>query len=230
MTTLKLFVAAAAMLFVGTGAAMAQDNVFESFSFQKMASVADNPWTENQELDGVSIYRKKSDLTCAFAKGDGESAPQYTKYTNSKGNESTDCAARLFVGNTMTLSSTKNTITKVVFTFTSKSHGAIDVTNKNTNETKPNYESTPAGSYTGDRPYTWTGSTQTLTLKNLTNKGCIELLKVDVYYTTSTGITRVETIVPAKKQGIYTLAGQRVSQGNVEKGKVYIINGKKILK
>lgn len=49
------------------------------------------------------------------------------------------------------------------------------------------------------------------------------------HYQVTSSNTWLQNIWKLDYQGIYTLAGQQVSPGNVEKGKVYIINGKKVL-
>lgn len=144
----------------------------ETFNFPKMTDIPTGAWTINQKLDGVSIVRKKSNLTMTFATADGKKAPEYAIDANNKGEDVQ--AACLLPGNTLTISTEKKNIVSVQFYYLSKSKAAIG----------KNYQITPEGTYPGEKAYTyiWTGKTQKFELKNLTNKAGIEIHKIVVTY------------------------------------------------
>lgn len=152
-------------------AATAQEVKPETFNFAKMESQQNNPWIIDQKLDGVSISRRRSGLTLTLATGDGKKAPEYSICSNSKDDDIN--AVRLSVGNTLSIKADKNTITKVQLFYTTRSKAAYG----------KNYEMTE-GDYPGDKQYTyiWNGSTQNFNLKNIGNKGGIEIHKVVVTY------------------------------------------------
>lgn len=144
----------------------------EAFNFPKMTDIPTGAWIINQKLDGVSIVRKKSNLTMTFATADGKKAPEYAIDANNKGVDVQ--AVCLLPGNTLTISTEKKNIMNVQFFYLSKSKAAIG----------KNYQITPEGAYPGEKAYTyiWTGKTQKFELKNLTNKAGIEIHKIVVTY------------------------------------------------
>lgn len=160
----------AAMLLV-SGIANAQDIKPETFNFPKMTTVQKNAWTVGQQLDGVNIRRGRANMVMAFEKGDGKAAPEYTVVTDRKGADVS--IVRLVPGNTLSIVSKKNNITKVQFFFTARSKSANG----------KNYEMTE-GDYPGEKAntYVWTGKTQNFQLKNLNNKGGMEIQRILVTY------------------------------------------------
>ncbi len=204
----------AVVAFVSTNSVMAQTS--ETFNF---GGVTD--WSVGTELDGQELVRNKSSLTMAFAKGEGENGPVVKVCSNPK---ITANVVGLSVGNSITITSDKNSITKVVFTFGAKSTAArIDVAN---------YEMS-AGEYT-DTDYTWIGKTSNFFIKNKSNKGGMELQRIVVTWVegVTDGIEHVTTIDLQKDGKVYDLKGTCVGNDlqRVKKSGVYVVNGKKVVK
>ena len=215
------FVAAVALVSANT---FAQD-ADVTFSLTKMV---DNGWEQNQSLDGVSYTQKGKDVTIAFAKADGEEVPAYieTEYTSGK----KDWVPVLKIGNKLTLTSEKLTITKIQFKPTAKGKSP------KSEKSGPNYEITK-GTYVGpegeaaESRYVWTGETSEFFLKNLNNKNGFEFSAIMIW--TKDTATGVESIfqLDVKNGKVYDLNGTYVgnSLDNVTKSGVYVVNGKKTM-
>lgn len=163
-------VALVAMMLLVCGGAYAQEKkTSETFNFPKMLELQNNPWTIDQKLDGEEIVRRKSGIIMAFAKGAGKTDPEFTTCENHKGEEVK--AVCLYPGNTLFITSDTKNIVKVEFQFVAKSKAA----------TGKNYEMSE-GEYTGNHPYVWTGKTQNFELKNLNNKGGMQITRMVVHY------------------------------------------------
>lgn len=164
------FAMMAVMLFI-CGTISAQEATTETYSFNKFATLSTGAWSIDQKLDGVEVVRRRANLTMTFAQGEGKKSPEYITATNSKGEEMN--VVSLLPGNTMKLTSEKNNITKIQFFYTAKGKAAYG----------KNYEMTE-GTYPGEKQYTyiWIGKTQEFILKNLNNKGGIEIHKMVVTY------------------------------------------------
>ena len=204
----------AAMALVCNGS-FAQDT--ETFKFPNVTD-----WKEGKTLDGVSLSRKGAQLTMTFAQNEGENAPVYGKL-----NGTNDNVVLLYIGNTMTISSEANTITKVKFTFTAGSRAAK---NGNYQMTDGDYTSGQTGA-DGKPDYTWTGTTSNFTLKNLSASKGIEMRQIDVTYVSgTTGISNTVTLDIQKDGKVYDLSGRFVGNDvkSVKTSGVYIVGGKKI--
>ena len=133
-----------------------------------------NTWNTGEDLDGKEYSSStKADLIVSFSKGDGESSPTFGVVSDTN----TSKCAILSIGNTMTITTHSNIITKVAFQF-----GTGSSTAKGDNS-----EFTPTGTYTNSASNektknVWEGATQKLVLKNLNNKGAIKIMRVYVYY------------------------------------------------
>lgn len=209
------FVAAVALVSVNTFA----QNV--TFSLTKMV---DNGWEKGQSLDNVEYSQKN--VTIAFSKADGETAPIYREVEDSKGNKSV--IAALTIGNKLTLTSDKFTFTKIQFKPTAKGKSP------KSEKSGPNYEMTN-GTYVGPEgetnqtKYVWEGETSEFFIKNLNNKNGIEFNSIMIWY--KEGVTSGVSVVELnlKNGKVYDLNGTYVgnSLDNVTKSGVYVINGKK---
>lgn len=209
------FVAAVALVSVNTFA----QNV--TFSLTKMV---DNGWEKGQSLDNVEYSQKN--VTIAFSKADGETAPIYREVEDSKGNKSV--IAALTIGNKLTLTSDKFTFTKIQFKPTAKGKSP------KSEKSGPNYEMTN-GTYVGpegetnETKYVWEGETSEFFIKNLNNKNGIEFNSIMIWYKEgfTSGVSVVE--LNLKNGKVYDLNGTYVgnSLDNVTKSGVYVINGKK---
>lgn len=204
------FVAAVALMSANT---FAQTNV--TFSLNKMI---DNGWTNGQSLDGETYSQKGPGVTIGFEKGDGEKEPIYTEYTNSK-NVTTN-VVQLNVGNKLTLTSGSKTFTKIVFSPT-----ALSSAPKGTNCEMTEGEYTETG-------YTWTGRTSNFMLKNVNNKGGIQILRVEI--TCEDGVTNgVQSVytIDLKDGKVYDINGTYVGKDtkSIKKSGVYVVNGKKTM-
>lgn len=160
----------AVMLFV-CSSINAQEGTSETYSFNKFATLPTGAWSIDQKLEGVEVVRRRANLTLTFAQGDGKNAPEYITSSTNKGEDIN--VVSLLPGNTMTLTSEKNNITQIQFFYTTKGKSAYG----------KNYEMTE-GAYPDEKAYTyiWTGKTQVFQLKNLNNKGGIEIYKIVVNY------------------------------------------------
>lgn len=211
------FVAAVALVSVNTFA----QNV--TFSLTKMV---DNGWEKGQSLDNVEYSQKN--VTIAFSKADGETAPIYREVEDSKGNKSV--IAALTIGNKLTLTSDKFTFTKIQFKPTAKGKSP------KSEKSGPNYEMTN-GTYVGPEgetnqtKYVWEGETSEFFVKNVSNKNGIEFNSIMIWY--KEGVTSGVSVVELnlKNGKVYDLNGTYVgnSLDNVTKSGVYVVNGKKIV-
>lgn len=211
------FVAAVALVSVNT---FAQD---VTFSLTKMV---DNGWEKGQSLDNVEYSQKN--VTIAFSKADGETAPIYREVEDSKGNKSV--IAALTIGNKLTLTSDKFTFTKIQFKPTAKGKSP------KSEKSGPNYEMTN-GTYVGPEgetnqtKYVWEGETSEFFVKNVSNKNGIEFNSIMIWYKEgfTSGVSVVE--LNLKNGKVYDLNGTYVgnSLDNVTKSGVYVVNGKKIV-
>lgn len=209
------FVAAVALVSVNTFA----QNV--TFSLTKMV---DNGWEKGQSLDNVEYSQKN--VTIAFSKADGETAPIYREVEDSKGNKSV--IAALTIGNKLTLTSDKFTFTKIQFKPTAKGKSP------KSEKSGPNYEMTN-GTYVGPEgetnqtKYVWEGETSEFFVKNVSNKNGIEFNSIMIWY--KEGVTSGVSVVELnlKNGKVYDLNGTYVgnSLDNVTKSGVYVVNGKK---
>lgn len=206
------FVAAIAWMSANTFAQSSE----VTFSLNRMIN---NGWTNGQNLNGVTFEQKSADVTIGFETGTGESDPIYTEYTNSSNVKSN--VVQLNVGNVLTLTSKTKTFTKIVFTPTAKSKAP----------TGTNYEMTN-GDYT-ENGYTWTGRTSNFTLKNVSNKGGIQLttVKITLEDGVTDGIESVYTIDLKNGGKVYDINGNYVGKGidSIHKSGVYVVNGKKTM-
>lgn len=199
----------AMVAFVSTNV-MAQTT--ETFAFGKVTT-----WTVGDNLDGQELVRKSAGLTMTFAKGDGETGPVVK---NSSKPEATDVVVGLNQGNTITVTSTTNSITKVKFSFSLKSNAAI---NDNYEISEGTFES-----------YTWEGKTSNFFIKNKSNDKGMEILRMEVTWVegVTDGIEHVTTIDLQKDNKVYDLNGVCVGNDlqSVKKSGVYVVNGKKVVK
>lgn len=157
------------MLFVCGGAYAQEKKTTEVFNFAKMLELQNDPWTLDQKLDGEEIVRRKSGIIMAFGKGAGKTDPEITTCDTPKGDEVK--AVCLYPGNSLFVTSETKNIVKVEIQFVAKSKAA----------TGKNYEISE-GEYNGNYPYVWTGKTQNWTLKNLNNKGGMQITRMVAHY------------------------------------------------
>lgn len=124
-------------------------------------------WKQGQSLVGETYTDKTSNVTVSFSKGSGTDTPTY----NTPKENTTENYAILAVGNTMTLSTPNNVITKVAFQFTpvASAAKASDFTPSGTYVTNASGEKTK---------YVWTGKTQKLVLKNVDNTNGIKVGRI----------------------------------------------------
>ena len=111
-------------------------------------------------------------ITYTFKKGTGSSDPAYYN---------TGTAARLYGGNTLTISAATGTITNIKFTFHSS------------NKPKDDDYSFDIGSYDLDNNE-WTGAAQSVTLSRLGSSGHYRIQTIEVTYTTSGTVIAAPTI------------------------------------
>lgn len=193
-----------------------------TFTITKMES--EKGWTKDMDIDGKS-YEAKVGITFTFNKADGETSPTYAETTTSSG--ATQCVAHLNVGNTLTITSSNKTFTKIVFSPTKKSLAPL------TNDKgEANYEMTD-GTFTGaNKPtYTWEGETSSYFIKNKINAAGFQFNKITVTYVDGyTGVEHVSTIDLTDGK-VYSIDGQYVGKGkeSVTKSGVYVVNGKKTI-
>ena len=158
-----------AVMLLISGNALAQEKTSETFNFPKMLDIPNGAWTIDQKLDGETIERRRAGITMAFVKNAGKDGPEFTTCTNHKGDDVQ--AVCLYPGNTLTITSDTKNIVKIEFNFVAKSKSANG----------RNYEMTQ-GDYTGSHPFVWTGKTQNFELKNLNNKGGMQITRMVVHY------------------------------------------------
>ena len=217
------FVAAVALVSANT---FAQD-ADVTFALQNMSSLKENPWTPEQNLDGVKYSQKG--ITLSIEKGDGEQNPTYANHQYKTDGDVFNIVL-LNKGNKLTLTSEDKTITKVQFSPTSTSNSPRLV------KDIPNYEMSE-GTYVGSEAkeqadkYVWTGETSNFFVKNVSNDNGIKLNKIFVWV--KDGATGVESVFQfnIKDGKVYDLNGTYVgnSLDNVTKSGVYVVNGKKIV-
>lgn len=204
--------------------AFASNNVFAQETIDmNLYGLKDKTWTVGQSLDGVSYTDEKSEIEISFSKGDGTADPTFIEYDTKK-NGVMSWTTNLVKGNTLTLKSTKHTITEIKFEFTFGSNSA-QIKND-----IPNYEFSATGDFTYEKPI-WKGRSSIITLKN-TKKGAIQVRKLSITYVDGvTGIEKVTTVNIKKDNKVYDLAGNYVGNDiKAVKAGVYIVNGKKIVK
>lgn len=203
--------------------AFVNNNVFaqETDLQINLYALKDKLWTVGQSLDGESYKDKKTEFEVSFSKGEGTENPTFIEYTDRKGN--TQYGTQLEIGNTITLTSYKHTITKVEFGFSTATNSA-----KTDDEKGDNYEFS-SGKY--EKP-NWTGSTGILTLKNVSNKQGFQIRRITITYLDGvTGIEKVTTINVKKDNKVYNLSGNYISNDiNTVKAGIYVVNGKKVIK
>lgn len=215
------FVAAVALVSANT---FAQD-ADVTFALQKMSTLQENPWTPEQSLDGVKFTQHN--ITLSIEKGEGTENPIYA---NHKYKEDGDVfnILQLNVGNKLTLSSEKLTITKVKFQPVAKGNSPKAEKSANNYEMSEGTYVGPEGA-TKDEQYVWTGETSEYFLKNATCKNGLKFSYIYVW--TKDGATGVESVfqLDVKNGKVYDLNGTYVgnSLDNVTKSGVYVVNGKK---
>lgn len=206
--------------------ALVNNNVFaqETASTEmNLYGLKDKVWQVGQSLDGVSYTDEASEIEISFSKGDGNEDPTFIEYDTKK-NGVISWATNLTKGNSLTLKTTKHTITEIKFDFTFRSNSA-QIKND-----KPNYEFTATGDFTYEKP-TWKGYSGSVTLKNI-KKGAIQVRKLTITYLDGvSGIEKVTTINVKKDNKVYDLSGNYISNDiNTVKAGIYVVNGKKVVK
>ena len=202
--------------------ALVNNNVFaQEANLQiNLYALKDKLWTVGQSLDGQAYKDKDTEIEVSFSKGEGTENPTFVEYTDRQGN--TQHCTQLGIGNTITLTSYKHTITKVEFGFSTNTNAA------KTEKKGDNYEFS-SGKY--EKP-NWTGSTGILTLKNVSNKQGFQIRRITITYLDGvTGIEKVTTINVKKDNKVYDLSGNYISNDiNTVKAGIYVVNGKKVVK
>lgn len=184
---MKKFLLSLIVVFAFIGNVMADD----VFTFSSMG------YENAAELSDVEI--KVGDATIVFSKGSGSTTPKYYN---------TGTAARIYGGNTMTISSTK-TITGIVFTTGTGANAFSDA------------QTWSVGTFADNE---WTGSANEIVCTNTASSGHVRVVSVTVSYNAApTKTIDAPTITPAT--GTYTEAQNVTVTAANGYGVIYTLDG-----